>query len=406
MKKEIKIVIGANFGDEGKGLITDYFCHQLLVAGHDVLNIRHNGGAQAAHNVVTPDGKQHVFSHFGAGSFNPNLATYLAGEFILNPILFCREWDELEKLGVNPKVYINKNCRITTPYDMMLNQILEHHRGDNRHGSCGIGINETIERYNSFHANVFGCNTTATDIRKRLFSDGLGSYKNELHMLVTWYIPIRLSALGVTLTKEEHELFENQTIMDNFLTQVQEMMSRCVVVDGTIIRNYSGLVFEGAQGLLLDTDYLVFAPHLTSSKTGSYNPKKILLENDLQNEDIEFCYVTRSYFTRHGFGPFPTECDKKELFGMDVEEKYNHENEFQGKFRFGYFDTSRFSCAFHADLAYMLDSFPNSDGVIAMTHLDKTDDMIFASDGKIPARNLEHLKYVSYGETRDCVKIK
>lgn len=51
-------------------------------------------------------------------------------------------------------------------------------------------------------------------------------------------------------------------------------------------------------------------------------------------------------------------------------------------------------------------SFPNSDGVIAMTHLDKTDDMIFASDGKIPARNLEHLKYVSYGETRDCVKIK
>lgn len=82
------------------------------------------------------------------------------------------------------------------------------------------------------------------------------------------------------------------------------------------------------------------------------------------------------------------------------------ENEFQGKFRFGYFDTSRFSCAFHADLAYMLDSFPNSDGVIAMTHLDKTDDMIFASDGKIPARNLEHLKYVSYGETRDCVKIK
>ena len=154
-------------------------------------------------------------------------------------------------------------------------------------------------------------------------------------MLVTWYIPIRLSALGVTLTKEEHELFENQTIMDNFLTQVQEMMSRCVVVDDTIIRNYSGLVFEGAQGLLLDTDYLVFAPHLTSSKTGSYNPKKILLENDLQNEDIEFCYVTRSYFTRHGFGPFPTECDKKELFGMDVEEKYNHENEFQGKFRLG-----------------------------------------------------------------------
>lgn len=156
--------------------------------------------------------------------------------------------------------------------------------------------------------------------------------------------------------------------------------------------------------MLLDTDYFVFAPHLTSSKTGSYNPKKILLENDLQNEDIEFCYVTRSYFTRHGFGPFPTECDRKELFGRNVEERYNHENEFQGKFRFGYFDANRFSYAFHADLAYMLDSFPNSEGIIAMTHLDETDDMIFASDGKIPAKKIEHLKYVSYGETRDFVK--
>lgn len=405
MKKEIKVVIGANFGDEGKGLMTDYFCHQLLNAGHDVLDIRHNGGAQAAHNVVTPDKKQHVFSHFGAGSFIPNVATYLAEEFILNPILFCRELNELEKLGVNPKVYINKNCRITTPYDMMLNQILERRRGNSRHGSCGIGINETIERYNSFHANVFGCNTTVADIHQRLFSYGIDSYKHELHMLLNWYIPIRLSALGITLTKEEHELFENETVMDNFLVQVQDVMSHCALVDDRIIRNYSGLVFEGAQGLLLDTDYLVFAPHLTSSKTGSYNPKRILLENDLQNENIEFCYVTRSYFTRHGFGPFPTECDRKELFVRGVEEKHNHENEFQGKFRFGYFDANRFSCAFHADLAYMLDSFPNSDGIVAMTHLDETDDMIFSSNGKIPAKKLEHLKYTSYGETRDCVKM-
>lgn len=404
MKKEIKVVIGANFGDEGKGLMTDYFCHQLFDAGHYVLDIRHNGGAQAAHNVVTPDGKQHVFSHFGAGSFSPDVATYLAGEFILNPILFCREWDELDKLGVSPKVYINKNCRITTPYDMMLNQIVERRRGDKRHGTCGIGINETIERYNSFHANVLGCNTTVDNIRQRLISDGSGSYKNELHMLVTWYLPIRLAALGVMLTKDEQELFESETIMDNFISQTWEMMRRCVVVDDSIIHNYSGLVFEGAQGLLLDTDYLAFAPHLTSSKTGSYNPKKILLENDLENEDIEFCYVTRSYFTRHGFGPFPTECDRKILFGRDVNEKYNHENEFQGKFRFGYFDSDRFSCAFHADLAHMLDSFPKADGVIAVTHLDETEDMIFSADGKIPAKNLEPLKYASYGETRDCVK--
>ena len=56
MEKQIKVVIGANFGDEGKGLMTDYFCNELSANG-SVLNIRHNGGAQAGHTVVTPDGK-------------------------------------------------------------------------------------------------------------------------------------------------------------------------------------------------------------------------------------------------------------------------------------------------------------------------------------------------------------
>ena len=63
---EIKIVIGANFGDEGKGLMTDYFCSKLSESYDAVLNIRHNGGAQAGHNVVTQLGKHQIFSHFGA----------------------------------------------------------------------------------------------------------------------------------------------------------------------------------------------------------------------------------------------------------------------------------------------------------------------------------------------------
>lgn len=82
MEKQIKVVIGANFGDEGKGLMTDYFCNKLSADG-SVLNIRHNGGAQAGHTVVTPDDKRHVFSHFGAGSFNSHVATYLSEDYSL-----------------------------------------------------------------------------------------------------------------------------------------------------------------------------------------------------------------------------------------------------------------------------------------------------------------------------------
>ena len=77
-----------------------------------------------------------------------NTDTYLSGDFILNPMLFCKELDNLRReWWLQPKVYINHNCKITTPYDMLVNQIVERARGDQKHGSCGIGINETVLRY-------------------------------------------------------------------------------------------------------------------------------------------------------------------------------------------------------------------------------------------------------------------
>lgn len=394
MEKEIKAVIGANFGDEGKGLMADYFCHKLAQKGHAVLNIRHNGGAQAAHNVVTPDGKQHVFSHFGSGSFTSDIDTYLSEDYILNPMIFCRELEELEKLGMKPKVYINRNCRITTPYDMIVNQALERQRGDGRHGSCGLGINETVERYRAGVGATIG---EFSDAPYGLWDAALFRCRNE-------YFLNRIKALSLLLTDEEITRLCSDIVTTNYVIQLNQMLNYCTLVDDSIIKNYSGIVFEGAQGLLLDTDYFPFAPHLTSSKTGSHNPKKILLETGLQNEKIEFCYVTRSYFTRHGYGPFPTECDSSELFGATVEEKQNKENEFQGKFRYGYFDADRFSCEFTSDLGHMLRDFSNSEGVIAVTHLDETGGFILCPEGKFPAEKLDSLKYESFGETRDDVR--
>lgn len=402
MTKEIKVVMGANFGDEGKGLMTDYFCHELSKDRRKVLNIRYNGGAQAGHNVVTPDGKQHVFSHFGAGSFSNGVDTYLSEEFILNPILFCRELNELEKLGVKPNVYIHKNCRTTTPYDMLVNQILERSRGENRHDSCGVGINETVERYWLSRENASPHAPTISDIYQKM-QNSVWSFESMLKAMVSEYILPRLQILNIILTKDDLKFFESDLVLKNYIIQMNQMLSYCEIVDDDILKEYSGLVFEGGQGLLLDTDYFAFAPHLTNSKTGSYIPKKMLFEAGLQDEDIEFCYVTRSYFTRHGAGPFPTECKKEDLFKENVDEKYNHENEFQGKFRYGYFDEERFIYAFHSDAAYVLDNFPNASSIIAMTHLDETDGAILLPNKKISVEHLSHLKYLGCGETRDYV---
>lgn len=402
MNKEIKVVMGANFGDEGKGLMTDYFCHELSKDGRKVLNIRYNGGAQAGHNVVTPDGKQHVFSHFGSGSFNDGVDTYLSEEFILNPILFCRELNDLEKLGVKPKVYIHKNCRVTTPYDMLVNQILERCRGENRHGSCEIGINETVERHQSYNANAARYISTVSSICKLLRAP-VNKFEVILRTMVTGYFLPRLHSFGIMPTKEDLRFFESNLVLKNYVIQTKQMLSYCKVMDDDILKEYSGIVFEGAQGLLLDTDYFAFGPHLTSSKTGSCTPKKMLFEAGLQNENIEFCYVTRSYFTRHGAGPFPTECEKEGLFKKDIPEKHNKENELQGKFRYGYFDEKCFTCTFHSDAAHMMNVFPNADAVIAVTHLDETNDMILSCTENVPVSRLNYLRYEGRGETRDNV---
>jgi len=136
------VVIGANYGDEGKGLITDYLA---ALNNSNTLVIRFNGGAQAGHTVQRPNGLRHVFSHFSSGTF-AGVQTYLSDFFIANPILFTQELEKLRACGDTPKVTIHPKAVVTTPYDMYINQVFENFQGGKRHGSCGVGIGETIER--------------------------------------------------------------------------------------------------------------------------------------------------------------------------------------------------------------------------------------------------------------------
>ena len=96
MSIPVNVVIGSNFGDEGKGSVTD------LLSIRKTLNIRFNGGAQAGHTVCYRN-KRHVFHHFGAGSFQ-GAKTYLSKHFIVNPLIFKKEYEELSsKINILPK---------------------------------------------------------------------------------------------------------------------------------------------------------------------------------------------------------------------------------------------------------------------------------------------------------------
>ena len=315
----VKVVIGANFGDEGKGLMTDYFCHQSTLRGEKSLVVLHNGGAQRGHTVVTPDGKKHIFHHFGSGTF-VGADTYLSEDFILNPIIFRQEWEELESMKAIPKVYVNHTCRVTTPFDMILNQIIEESRDNARHGSCGMGIHETMIR------DV--CNYPiemwfdSSDEAKRYYLKEIRNYLSE-----------RLLDFGINKIPDNwKEIVNSDLLIENFISELNFMGRNISIRFDRFIEYYDCVVFENGQGLLLDQNNTAYYPHLTPSNTGIKNSLEIIAEMSCK-PDIEVCYVTRTYLTRHGAGRLDGECDKQEI-NPDMQDLTNVPNPHQGTLRY------------------------------------------------------------------------
>lgn len=349
-----KIVVGANFGDEGKGLMTDYFANEAKKQKKSCLVICHNGGSQKGHTVVSPSGLRHVFHHFGSGNFE-GADTYLSSEFIVNPIIFNKEYEELKRKHIVTKCYVNPNCRLTTPFDMMINQIVEEYRAEHKHGSCGLGILETIKRNEDYNYSF----TVREFIRM---------YYNEkfdlLDSIATQYVSHRLKELGVEHipTKWVDILSNKKNIIQNYIDDFFTMIKNVEYATDNIIDEYDYVIFECAQGLLLDQNNITYMPHLTPSNTGIKNPLDIIGNREC---DIEVCYVSRTYMTRHGAGRFDTECRKEDI-NPKIIDLTNVPNPFQDSLRYGTLDLNDLKLRINSDL-----NGTNIKKSIAMTHCNE-----------------------------------
>lgn len=331
MVKNIKVVVGANFGDEGKGLMTDYFCHRANARNEDCIVVLHNGGAQRGHTVTIPDRKRHVFHHFGSGTFT-GAATYFSKDFILNPMVFRKEWGELRSLGYEPKVYVNSECMVTTPYEMIINQIKEEVRAKNKHGSCGMGIYETVERYKDFSWSL-----PVRDIF-HLSKYELSYYLRNLREIYVYYELVKLGNENVSA--DWMKIIDSYGMILNFCDDLEFMRNHIVFADDSILETYENIIFENGQGLLLDQNNMEYFPNLTPSNTGVKNPCRIISER-FQDADIEVCYVTRPYLTRHGAGRLDNECSKDEISPYIMDDLTNVPNEHQGSLRYGKMDAKK-----------------------------------------------------------------
>jgi adenylosuccinate synthase len=390
------VVIGAAFGDEGKGLITHHLASRY---NQDAVVVRFNGGAQAGHTVVTKNSERHIFRHIGSGTF-AGAATFLSRFFISNPILFLEELKKLERLKLKPKVYIDPDSLVTTPYDMMINQMAEELRGSKRHGSCGVGFAETIER--NLHPEFFLSVADLENTQKTI---------DTLHLIRKEWLPQRLKALNIQVSEQWRTYIESDDIFDLYVNNLSLFLESITVGRLDLERLARPIIFEGAQGLMLNQDCSWF-PHVTRSHTGLKNV--IDLIKNVDNKKLNVIYVTRSYLTRHGAGPLPYELET--LPYKQVVDKTNIANIYQGSLRYAWFNLTLLKSFIQADLK-IVPATLQADHQLAITCLDQVDDQItFVNNKKIhkepPAVFLQKVAqemqlseiFCSYGPTVDTIQ--
>lgn len=308
------IVVDLGFGDAGKGVTVDLLC---ATGGYGAV-VRANGGAQAAHNVVTPDGRHHTFSQFGAGTLAPNgpVPTHLSRFMVVDPFALAMEAAHLASLGVEDPlslVTVDRRALISTPWHRAANRARERARGSDRHGSCGMGVGETMA-YAIDHpdlAPTVGDCATPARLRRKLVA--------------------LAEALGPEASGEE-----GGPDPEECLEAYAAFADRVRLVDETYLPRLlarSPVVFEGAQGVLLD-EWHGFHPHTTWSTTTTANPLTLLDEAGRPGDARRFG-VLRTFTTRHGAGPLVTEDP---VLAARLPDRHNRDHPWQGTFRVGHLD--------------------------------------------------------------------
>ncbi|GAB2516994.1 adenylosuccinate synthetase [Nocardia heshunensis] len=346
------IVVDLGFGDAGKGATVDWLCS--AAAGLDVAAVvRFNGGAQAAHNVVA-DRRHHTFRQFGSGTLS-GVPTLLSKYMLVEPLALATEARQLAALGVADPLsllYVDERALLTTPIHGAANRCREDTRGTSRHGSCGIGIGETAS-----YALEHDAPRVADCLRPEVL-------RRKLIALEGHYAPL--------IAGGAHRYDPIEELVDAYTAFARAV----AILPGDQLAAFAStgrLVFEGAQGVLLD-EWRGLHPYTTWSTVEPRHARGMLARLGAPGYVLG---VTRAYMTRHGAGPFPTEDP-----ALRIPEPHNGTGDYQGAFRRGHLDPLL--------LRYAVDACAGIDG-LAVNHLDTLGDIRTATGYLTPDGCLDRL---------------
>jgi adenylosuccinate synthase len=278
------VVIGAQWGDEGKGKITD-----LLSRSADIV-VRYQGGVNAGHTVVVNDQtfKLHLIP---SGILYPNTECIIGSGTVIDPKVLIQELDTLDTLGISTEnLFISSAAHITMPYHRLIDQAAEVQRGVHKIGTTGRGIGPT-----------YADKSERTGIRMLDLLDPQG-----LRSQLEWAIDHK----NVILEKlYDLPPLDANAVIEEYLGYAERLRSHVVDCSLTIynaILRRRNILFEGAQGTLLDLDHGTY-PYVTSS-----NPVAggACIGTGVGPTMIDRVIgVAKAYTTRVGEGPFPTELE-------------------------------------------------------------------------------------------------
>lgn len=277
------VVIGTQWGDEGKGKVVD------LLTDRAEAVVRFQGGHNAGHTLVI-DGKKTVLHLIPSGILRENVRCLIGNGVVLSPTALLEEIDMLEKNGVpaSQRLGISESCPLILPYHIALDQAREVARGKKAIGTTGRGIGPAYEDKVSRRGLRFGELLDTEHFKERLRE-------------VMDYHNFALEHL------HKAEKVDYQQVLDEALAQGERMAHMVEDIPGTLHRMREegrNIMFEGAQGALLDIDHGTY-PYVTSSNTTAGGAAT---GSGVGPCDIDYILgIVKAYTTRVGAGPFPTE---------------------------------------------------------------------------------------------------
>lgn len=282
------VVLGAQWGDEGKGKMTDYLAEEAQVI------VRFQGGNNAGHTVEVGD-KQYKLHLIPSGILYDNKLNIIGNGVVVDPKALFTEIDYLEGEGVKvtpEKLIVSDRAHVIMPYHKVLDQLKEKARGKNDIGTTGKGIGpcytDKFER-----CGIRVCDLINKDIFKEKLKENIDS-KNQ-------YI---VKVLGGEELNYDEILSEYLELAERLKPYVQDTSVRLY----DEIKQDKTVLFEGAQGMLLDIDYGTY-PYVTSSNTTACGVASgsgigpTMVTNAVG--------IAKAYTTRVGKGPFPTELNNE-----------------------------------------------------------------------------------------------